>query len=292
MAREPGSAPLLPEGRTVVLPGRGATYVREVEGPPGAPVLVLLHGWTASSALNWFPCFEPLGRHFRVLAPDLRGHGQGIRSRQFRLEDCADDVACLAEQLGIRNVIAVGYSMGGPVAALTWYRHRSLVQGLVLCATAARFLEHRPRHRMASQSLVSLSVAASMSPVAWRRQAMDRLVTNHLVGTRYSTWASEELGRNDPALILRAGASLGRYDARGWIRTVDVPTAVVVTGQDQVVPPSSQLWLAGAIPGAETFGVAGPHAVCVLGAARFVPVLVSACQSVARRAAGRGSPGT
>ena len=177
----------------MVLPGRGTTFVREVAGPPGAPVLVLLHGWTASAALNWFPSFGPLGRHFRVIAPDLRGHGRGIRSRQFRLEDCADDVASLAQVLGIERLIPVGYSMGGPVAALTWYRHRDLVEGLVLCATAARFLADQPRRRMVSQGMVGLSVAASVSPVGWRRQAMGRLVNNHLDGTRYATWASEEL---------------------------------------------------------------------------------------------------
>jgi pimeloyl-ACP methyl ester carboxylesterase len=80
------------------LPGRGTTFVRSLPGPPGAPTLVLLHGWTASADLNWFRCYEPLGEQYRVLALDHRGHGKGIRSKKtFRLEDCADDaVADLA----------------------------------------------------------------------------------------------------------------------------------------------------------------------------------------------------
>jgi pimeloyl-ACP methyl ester carboxylesterase len=284
MVHDPGAPPKLPQGRHLELPGRGLTFVREVTGPPGAPVVVLLHGWTATAALNWFPSFAPLGRHFRVVALDHRGHGQGIRSRQpFRLEDCADDVAALAEQLGITKLIPVGYSMGGPIATLTWLRHRDLVQGLVLCATAARFVGSRPTHRMFAQGMLGLSLAASLSPEALRHRAMVRFVNNRLDGTDLSGWAGEELARNDPAALLRAGAALGAFDSRSWLPNIDVATAVVVTEDDRIVLPVNQLALAGAIPGAEVFGVAGDHAVCVADAAHFVPVLLKACRMVARR---------
>ncbi len=69
--------PPIPLGRRVSLPGRGTTFVREVAGPPGAPTLLLLHGWVASGGLNWFRAFETLGTEFHILAPDLRGHARG-----------------------------------------------------------------------------------------------------------------------------------------------------------------------------------------------------------------------
>src|SRR4051794_13728003 len=104
--------PSLPPGRAVELPGRGTTFVREVEGPPGAPTVVLLHGWTATADLNWFPSFGPLGRRFHVVALDHRGHGRGIRtSAPFRLEDCADDVVALGDVLGLDRFVVAGYSM-------------------------------------------------------------------------------------------------------------------------------------------------------------------------------------
>lgn len=82
----------LPPGRALDLPGRGQTFIREVQGPPGAPTIFLLHGWTATADLNWFTAFDTLGEHFRIIAPDHRGHGKGINSKSpFRLEDCADD---------------------------------------------------------------------------------------------------------------------------------------------------------------------------------------------------------
>ena len=72
------TSPDLPEGRALELPGRGTTFVRDVPGPAGAPTLLLLHGWTANSAVNWFGVFTPLSRHFRVVAIDQRGHGHGL----------------------------------------------------------------------------------------------------------------------------------------------------------------------------------------------------------------------
>jgi pimeloyl-ACP methyl ester carboxylesterase len=129
-----------PETRLVALPGRGVTRVWECAGPPGAPVLMLIHGVTVTAELNWGQVFAPLSRHFRVLAMDLRGHGDGIPAGfRFRLEDCADDVAALAEALAIDGFVAVGYSMGGMVAQLVARRHAPVVSGLVLCATARSF---------------------------------------------------------------------------------------------------------------------------------------------------------
>ena len=100
--------------------------------------MVLLHGWTATADLNWGRCYAALGEQYEVIAPDLRGHGGGVRG-QFSLEACADDTAALLTALGKGPAILVGYSLGGPVATLVWRRHPELVTGLVLCSTAAYF---------------------------------------------------------------------------------------------------------------------------------------------------------
>jgi pimeloyl-ACP methyl ester carboxylesterase len=257
--------------------------VRDLTGPPGAPTLILLHGLGATADLNWFTSYDALGRHFRVLALDHRGHGQGIRvGARFRLADCADDVAALADVMGLDRFIAVGYSMGGPIAQLTWYRHRDRVAGLVLCATSRNF-RGGPRERFAFSVLPGLAMAAGAAPAGLRRQMMRRLVTSDVQDPPARRWAMRELRRSDPASLTAAAASLGRFSSHEWIGQVDVPTAVVLTTRDQAVPPHRQQKLADAIPGARVFPVDGDHLVCALGAHRFVPVLVDACRDVASR---------
>ena len=115
--------PPLPPGFVVPLPGRGEVFTRDI-GPsgggelPGPPVL-LLHGWTVSADLNFFAVYGELAARHRVVALDHRGHGRGMRPRTpFSLEECADDAAALLGELGLGPVIAVGFSMGGPIAML------------------------------------------------------------------------------------------------------------------------------------------------------------------------------
>lgn len=246
--------------------------------------MVLLHGLGATAELNWFTAFDALGRDFHVVAPDQRGHGRGIRvGARFRLSDCADDVAALLDVLGLHRVIVAGYSMGGPVAQLTWYRHPQRVGGLVLCATSRNF-RGTPRERLIFGALPGLVAATMLTPVGWRRRAMRAAVSVRLGELPLRPWATEELRRNDPASIAAAAAALGRFSSHEWVSEIDVPTAVVVTERDRVVPPHRQLKLARSIPGATIFSVDGDHTACAVAADLFVPALVEACRSVAQRA--------
>ena len=102
--------------------------------------MLLLHGWMATASLNWYGSLEFLGRSFHVVAPDLRGHGrEGRGAPPFTVNGCADDLAALINELSIGPAIVVGYSMGGAIAQVLAKRHRDVVGGLVLCATAASF---------------------------------------------------------------------------------------------------------------------------------------------------------
>lgn len=283
-ARENAGGSAIPLGRRVELPGRGTTFVREVEGPPGAPVLLLLHGWMASAGLNWYQAFEPAGRRFRVIAPDLRGHGRGIRSRRrFRLADCADDVAALLERLQIPSVIAVGYSMGGPVAQLLWRRHRDKVDGLVLCATSHSFVPG-VRERLVFTSLMAAAAGttrlgglAAALPSSLVRQVMP--VSTGGRPDSLQRWAAGEMARHDWRMVLEAGHAIGHYDARRWIGEVDVPTAVLITTRDRALTATQQAKLAFSIPHASIHRVEDGHVVC--STPGFVAPLLRAVSDVA-----------
>jgi pimeloyl-ACP methyl ester carboxylesterase len=262
------------------LPRRGSTFVRDLPGPTGAPTVVLLHGLGGTADLNWFPSYWPLSRRFRVVAIDHRGHGQGIRSgRAFRLSDCADDVAVMADVLGIDRFVPVGYSMGGPIAQLLWKRHRDRVEGLVLCATSRNF-RGRPAEQAMFALLPGLSMAARVAPRIARRRVADQLFGATPDSSPLEQWAMAELRQNDPARVMEGAASLGRFNSRDWIGGVDVPTAVVVTTEDGLVPPHRQLKLAESIPHATVHPVRGDHSVCVTRPDLFVPALLEACRAV------------
>jgi 3-oxoadipate enol-lactonase len=248
----------------------------------------LLHGWTASADLNWYPFYEPLAEHYRVLAIDHRGHGRGIRSRKpFRITDCADDAAALLDVLEIPSVIAVGYSMGGPVAQLLWRRHPRLVEGMVLCATSRTF-NSRPRERVRFIALGAAAVGAQVVPRSLTRDAVARFIENRRTAGPTEGWAVDEFARNDWTAILQAGRSLGRFDSRSWIGEVDIPTAVVAVMGDSMVAPRRQVALARSIPDATLLPVQGDHTVCVTHPHRFGPVLLEACADVAAKATRTG----
>ena len=149
--RWPARSPL---GRRIELPGRGTDLrARGARAPrrshrgaaarPGRqrrPELVpgLRAAWASTS--TWWP--PTSGATGGACAP---ASGSGWPTAPTTSPPCSTSSASPA-------AIAVGYSMGGPVAQLLWKRHREQVDGLVLCATSDRFVPGRPatprlRHR-------------------------------------------------------------------------------------------------------------------------------------------------
>jgi pimeloyl-ACP methyl ester carboxylesterase len=243
---------------------------------------MLIHGVTFTAELNWGKVFAPLSRHFRVIAIDLRGHGDGISAgSQFRLEDCADDIAVLAEVLGLGQFVAVGYSMGGMVAQLLWRRHPSLLSGLVLCATARNVLGS-PAEKLAALALPTAAAAVRWNPFLQPMTA--ELLGMALMGPvddpATARQARAQLRRTTLGTAISAIQAVCEFTSHSWIDQVDVPAAVVVTARDRIVPVSRQLRLARAIPGASVHEVDADHAVCVTRPRLFTQTLIQACWSV------------
>ena len=265
----------------VDLSGHGRTTIRDIPGPPDANAVMLLHGLGVTARLNWGPSFRPLSEHFRVLGIDHRGHGSGLRTRRFRLEECADDVARAARVRGVPRFIAVGYSMGGPIASLTWRRHGDQVAGLVLCATARHFMSRR----IARAARLGLPLAAGLARLApsFAHESLLQRMLARIEHPELRERVYNEFAGHDPASVIEATHAISGFSSHDWIGSVDVPTAVIVTTRDELVPPERQRQLAASIPGAEVFEVQGDHSACIAAADRFVPVLVEACRSVEER---------
>ena len=276
----------IPPGRLVDLPGRGgSTYVTDTPGPsPDSPTIVLLHALGCTGLLTWFPAIGPLSRRFRVVTLDQRWHGQGIRSEDFSLTDCADDVAALIEVLGLEDVIIAGYSMGGVVAQRVWRQHADKIQGLVLCATTDKFQLNAAERLfftgMGATMLGARGVSRSRTAITAARATARAL---DLAPSDIHEWAMREFRSTSPWAVGQALAALGRHHSRPWLGQIDVPTAVVVGTRDRVIPAARQISLARAIPGATIHDIDTGHAGCVLEAEKFVPAVVEAAATVNAR---------
>lgn len=102
-----------------------------VTGRRNDPAVVLLHA-LGEQAGSWDAVAAALAGSFRVVVPDLRGHGASGRASRYSLELMRDDVVALLDRLGLDRVSLVGHSLGGAVALLVAQEHPGRVVRLVL----------------------------------------------------------------------------------------------------------------------------------------------------------------
>jgi pimeloyl-ACP methyl ester carboxylesterase len=278
----------MPDGRWLVLPGRGRTWLTDVPGPSeDAPAVILLHAVGCTGLLTWFPVVERLAERYRVVVFDQRWHGRGIVSEHFSIRDCADDVAAVADALGLEAPVVAGYSMGSIVAQRCWRQHPDRFGGLVLAATTDHF-RSTGRERVFHQgmelgmgALRTLSRSRTISTTS--RMTADLL----LDPSDMHEWALAQWRSTSPWAVAQAVASLGRHHSTPWLPAIAVPTAVVVTTRDHVLAPDRQRQIAASIPGATVHEADCGHAGCVLQADAFVPAFLEAVNTTMGRRASR-----
>jgi pimeloyl-ACP methyl ester carboxylesterase len=233
-------------GRTVFVADQ-EFLVRETGPEDGRPV-VLIHGLGGSSVSEWYQIAPKLATEHRVILIDHRSHGLSpAASSRYEVDDIADDVAGILDELGLGTVDVVGYSMGGVIAQAIAHRHPGRVGNLVLVATFAAYPDRR---RLAAR-------VGAVITRAWERLTglgtpevrSAYLLATGAVEVRHARWLWEETHRRNPDAGAQATLALLRFDAREWVGRLEVPTLVVIPGRDQLVPPKWQYELAGFIPG-------------------------------------------
>jgi pimeloyl-ACP methyl ester carboxylesterase len=110
------------------LGGRRLSYLDF--GGPGRPLLAL-HGHLDQGAM-WSELAAALGPDWRVIAPDQRGHGQSDRAPDYSRDGYISDAAALLAHLDVRQVVALGHSLGGLNAFQLAARHPHLVSALII----------------------------------------------------------------------------------------------------------------------------------------------------------------
>jgi pimeloyl-ACP methyl ester carboxylesterase len=128
---------MTPEGTYIEANGLRVYYEAYGEGQP----LLLIHGGTATCR-SWASHLPAFTEHFRVFAPDSRGHGRTDNpAGELEYRVMADDLAALIEALGLQRPLVLGYSDGGQIALELGMRYPGLSRALVLGGTQFRFSE-------------------------------------------------------------------------------------------------------------------------------------------------------
>jgi 3-oxoadipate enol-lactonase len=222
----------------------------------GAWPVVLLHGFPFNRSL-WRGQVESLSASRRVVAPDLRGHGEtSLTEGPATMEEMAEDVAALLDELKVERAVVGGLSMGGYVALAFLRAHPSRVGALVLADTRAQ--ADTDDARRTREETAQRALSAGMEPIAdamlpkllapaTREQRPDLAarVREMILGTR----------PEGAAAALR-GMAL-RRDQTDLLETINVPTLILVGSEDAITPPSDSEAMRAKIAGARLLKIEG-----------------------------------
>jgi pimeloyl-ACP methyl ester carboxylesterase len=198
----------------------------------GLPV-VLLHPFPAHHEF-WLPVAGTLAAHYRVILPDLRGHGDsGAGEGPATMEKHAADIACVMDDAGVNRAPMIGVSIGGYVLLEFWRRYRGRVTALGLCNTKAPAdnAEARAARLQAAADVLERGTEPFFETMIPRllgkttRETRPDLVNGALRMMR-------QMSPDDVAQVQRGMAE--RPDSVETLMTINVPT-LLVTGDEDIL---------------------------------------------------------
>jgi len=215
----------------------------------GQPLL-FIHGYPLSRRM-WQPQMASLAMDARVLAIDLRGHGDSQATPgPYPMSLLADDCAAFLDTLGIqRPVVICGLSMGGYIAFAFYRQHPSRVAGLVLAAT--RPGPDTPEGQANRDKSTALARQQGVSAIA--EAMLPRLLSPGTYHNRPELVNQVRTIMESVSLDGITGDLLGmkgRPDSTPTLAEIKVPTLVLHGADDQLIPLREAETMHSAIPNA------------------------------------------
>ncbi len=132
--------------------GADGLFLNLVEWSQEGVPMLLLHGYS-NEAHIWDDFIPHVAPHYRVLALDLRGHGDSDWHAEgaYDYENHVDDIEAIVEALGIERLVVIGHSLGGRIAMLYAGRNLEKIAGLVIVDSAPE-LDHRGTLRISMEA--------------------------------------------------------------------------------------------------------------------------------------------
>ncbi|HET9091137.1 MAG TPA: alpha/beta hydrolase [Acidimicrobiales bacterium] len=254
----------LPPGtRHLDIPVRDGGSVHVAEWGSGPPI-VLLHGATLSSEV-WAYQFRDLGAGRRLIALDLRGHGQSEPGEEgVTIGAMADDLADVLEALDLRRATVVGHSMGGMTALRFCRRHPEVlsarVGAIAIVASAGGIQPPLAGWERLAPRVAGLIVAGhgAVNQAGWPimpgngAAARGARLVFGLAPDPLALRKTVQLSRAmRPDRFVSLLPELVSFDERAAFESLPVPTVVVVGDRDRLTPPRYARALVSTLPGAE-----------------------------------------
>lgn len=247
-----------PDSRFLELGGDVRIHFRDV-GPRDAPVIVLVHGFSASLH-TWDHWVKDLKKDYRVIALDLPGHGLSgcIDNDAIGTVQFVETIDRLARALKVDTFVLAGNSMGGGAAWNYALTYPERVSGLVLVDAAGWPPEgdqarDRPLafrlldYKIARQVMAGLDLSAIIRSGLRDSFADPAFVTDEMVD-RYSALSRAPCHR-EAMTVLSSGE--GRVPATAArLGSITAPTLVMHGAEDKVIPASHGVKFSEVIPGA------------------------------------------
>jgi 3-oxoadipate enol-lactonase / 4-carboxymuconolactone decarboxylase len=215
----------------------------QIDGPPGAPVLLLLHS-LGTNLHVWDGQVAALARQFRVVRPDLRGHGlTTVTPGPYTIDGLARDALALLDALQVKTAHVAGLSIGGMIAQSLAAQAPQRVASLILCDTAMAIgPADLWRQRAATVRQEGMASIADQVVLRW--------VTTPFLSAPETKGLRAMLLRTDPEGYAGAAEAIAPADLAPGTRTLRMPALILVGDQDVATPLSSAEAMRDAIPGA------------------------------------------
>lgn len=216
-------------------------------GTGGGVPLLFAHAFPLNRTM-WAPQVSALVERCRCVAADLRGFGDSSVAPPYSMEQYADDLAHLLDQLHIEKVVLVGLSMGGYASFAFWRRHKDRVRALVLADTRAGADSDEALTRRRQL----IEVARTEGPTAVANLQIPGIVGKSTRERHPDTYdAVHRMMAQAPVegIVGALEAMMVRPDSSGILATIDVPTLIVVGEEDVLTPVKEARAMQERIPG-------------------------------------------
>ncbi len=236
----------LPDGRRLAWREKGI-------GDP----LVLLHGWSMSSVV-FSEALETLSNNFRVLVPDLRGHGDSDPGDGYGLDNFVEDLKLWIDSLGLQFFQLLGWSMGGQIALKLCGANPDRVKQLILVDSTPRFVAgNNWAHGLPDAQIEAMSRSLKGDYLT----TMGNFFALMFTGENLSDDRHHQLAKMTahagclpkPEVALASLETLRNSDLRTHLKNITCPTLIMHGDQDAIILPSAGQYLSENIADARLF---------------------------------------